>query len=148
MGKDQVPLDEPENPLHPCWTDIFDSQTAFDSAVDHFHEWYEHMSNKIRNLHQKETETRIRFTGIHFSQAHLKILNLANFDKIGLILKKKVQNYILVALTLRFSRTRDNIDKLIEEALEKLDADGKLCSELSCICNQQYPKCPQINFIS
>ena len=63
MGKDQVPLDEPENPLHPCWTDIFDSQTAFDSAVDHFHEWYEHMSNKIRNLHQKETETRIRFTG-------------------------------------------------------------------------------------
>ena len=66
MGKDQVPLDEPENPLHPCWTDIFDSQTAFDSAVDHFHEWYEHMSNKIRNLHQKETETRIRFTGMQY----------------------------------------------------------------------------------
>ena len=73
---------------------------------------------------------------------------MPNFDKIGLILKKKVQNYILVALTLRFSRTRDNIDKVIEEALEKLDADGKICSELSCICNQQYPKCPQINFIS
>ena len=53
----------------------------------------------------------------------------------------------LVAITLRLSNTRDNISKLIEQALDKLDADDKMCSELSCICNKQYPKCPQIDFI-
>ena len=64
MGKDQVTLDEPENHLHPCWTDLFDSQTAFDSAVDLLFEWYDRMSNKIQNLHQKQTQVRVRFTGI------------------------------------------------------------------------------------
>ena len=54
----------------------------------------------------------------------------------------------LVAFTLRLSNTRDNIYKLIEQALDKLDADNKICTELSCICNKLYPKCPQINFIS
>ena len=56
--------------------------------------------------------------------------------------------FLLVAYTLRLSNTRDNISKLIEQALDKLDADGKICTELSCICNKLYPKCPQINFIS
>ena len=54
----------------------------------------------------------------------------------------------LVAITLRLSNTRDNISKLIEQALDKLDADDKICTEISCICNKLYPKCPQINFIS
>ena len=129
MGKDQVILDEPANYLHPCWTDLFDSQNAFDSALDRLYEWYDYMSNKIQNLHQKRTETRVRFTGI------FEII----FSK---------NNVFIVALTLRISNTRDNISKLIEQGLEKLDADGKICTELSCICNQQYPKCPQINFIS
>ena len=52
-----------------------------------------------------------------------------------------------VRLTLRLTNKRNDISKLIEEALDKLDADDKMCSELSCICNKQYPKCPQIDFI-
>ena len=54
----------------------------------------------------------------------------------------------LVAFTLRLSNTRDTIYKLIEQARDKLDADNKICTEISCICNNLYPKCPQINFIS
>ena len=73
MGKDQVILDEPDNHLHPCWTDLFDSQNAFDSALDRLYEWYDYMSNKIQNLHQKETETRVRFTGI------LKVISKTTF---------------------------------------------------------------------
>ena len=52
-----------------------------------------------------------------------------------------------VRLTLRLTNKRNDVSKLIEEALDKLDADDKMCSELSCICNKQYPKCPQIDFI-
>ena len=63
MGKNDVILDEPENPLNPCWTDIFESQAAFESAVQHLAGWYDKMTRKIKNLHQKETETRVRLTG-------------------------------------------------------------------------------------
>ena len=63
MGKDDVILEEPNYPLNPCWTDIFDSQAAFDNAVEHLAGWYDKMTLKIRNLHQKETETRVRLTG-------------------------------------------------------------------------------------
>ena len=45
-------------------------------------------------------------------------------------------------MTLRFRTTRDDIRAIIDEALDKLDNDGKICTPLSCICNQQYPKCP------
>ena len=96
MGKPKVSLDEPSNPLQPCWTDIFDSQNAFECGVELLNKWYDHMANKIQNLHQKETEKRVRFTGIntHFSQAYLRILKLTNFNKIGLNSEKKVQNYV------------------------------------------------------
>ena len=67
MGKADVSLDEPENPLNPCWTDIFDSQHAFDSAVEHLTTWYDYMTRKIQNSRQKETETRVRLTGNIFS---------------------------------------------------------------------------------
>ena len=63
MGKNDVILDEPENPLNPCWTVIFESQAAFESAVQHLAGWYDKMTRKIKNLHRKETETRVRLTG-------------------------------------------------------------------------------------
>ena len=66
MGKNDVILDEPDNPLNPCWTDIFESQAAFDSAVGHLADWYDKMTNKIKSLRRKETETRVRLTGNMF----------------------------------------------------------------------------------
>ena len=127
IGKETAPLNEPENPLHPCWTDLFDSQAAFDTAVVNLTQWYNLTSDKIRMSHQYDIEARIRFTG-----------NIAYvpYDMI-----------FSVGLTLRLTNKRNDVSKLIEEALDKLDADGKICSELSCICNKQYQKCPQINFI-
>ena len=127
IGKETAPLNEPENPLHPCWTDLFDSKAAFDTAVVNLTQWYNRITDKIRMSHQYDIEARIRFTG-----------NIAYvpYDMI-----------FSVGLTLRLTNKRNDVSKLIEEALDKLDADGKICSELSCICNKQYQKCPQINFI-
>ena len=127
IGKETASLNEPENPLHPCWTDLFDSQAAFDTAVVNLTQWYNLTSDKIRMSHQYDIEARIRFTG-----------NIAYvpYDMI-----------FSVGLTLRLTNKRNDVSKLIEEALDKLDADGKICSELSCICNKQNQKCPQINFI-
>lgn len=127
IGKVTDPLKEPENPLHPCWTDLFDSQAAFDEAILNLTEWYNQTSNKIRNSDQYDIEARIRLTGN---------IQYVLYDMI-----------YLVGLTLRLTNKRNDVSKLIEEALDKLDADGKICSELSCICNKQYQKCPQINFI-
>ena len=127
IGKVSAPLNEPENTVHPCWTDLFDSQAAFDEAVMNLTQWYNRASDKIRIAHQYDMEARIRFTG--------NISHVA-YDMI-----------FSVGLTLRLTNKRNDISKLIEEALDKLDADGKICSELNCICNKQYQKCPQINFI-
>ena len=113
--------------MHPCWTDLFDSQAAFDEAVMNLTQWYNRTSDKIRISHQYDMDARIRLTG---NISHVL------YDMI-----------FLVGLTLRLTNKRNDVSKLIEEALDKLDADGKICSELSCICNKQYQKCPQINFI-
>ena len=127
IGKVTGPLNEPENPLHPCWTDLFDSQAAFDEAVMNLTQWYNRASDKIRNSEQYNMEARIRLTGN---------IQYVPYDMI-----------FLVGLVLRLTNKRNDVSKLIEESLDKLDADGKICSELSCICNKQYQKCPQINFI-
>ena len=63
IGKVTAPLTEPENPLHPCWTDLLDSQAAFDEAVMNLTQWYNHASDKIRISNQYDMEARIRFTG-------------------------------------------------------------------------------------
>ena len=63
IGKVTDPLNGPENPLHPCWTDIFDSQAAFDEAVMNLTQWYNQTSNKIRDSDQYDIKARIRLTG-------------------------------------------------------------------------------------
>ena len=63
IGKVTAPLNEPENPLHPCWTDLFDSQAAFDEAVMNLTQWYKRASDKIKNSDQYDIEARIRLTG-------------------------------------------------------------------------------------
>ena len=47
-----------------------------------------------------------------------------------------------VKITLRINKIKTAIANCITEALKQLETDGKLCTELSCICQQQYPNCP------
>ena len=34
------------------------------------------------------------------------------------------------------------IEKLVNDALEELEQDGRICSEFNCICQNQFPNCP------
>ena len=48
----------------------------------------------------------------------------------------------LVRMTVTIQTTRDEIQKLVTDALDELDSKNLLCTELNCICNQQYTNCP------
>ena len=45
-------------------------------------------------------------------------------------------------MTVTIQTTREEILKLVDDALKELDSKNLLCTELNCICNQQYTKCP------
>ena len=74
MRRPWVVVRSPENPIHPCWTDLFDSQNAFDSAHERLKKWLTDMALKIEDLHEKDIDTQIRFTGISL------FVYLSNFD--------------------------------------------------------------------
>ena len=48
----------------------------------------------------------------------------------------------LVKITLRINKIKTALANCLTEALKQLETDGKICTEYSCICQQQYPNCP------
>ena len=127
MKHDDFIMLDPENQFLPCWNDSQEeSEALFQEAIQKIKQWSRDMVDRICNLRQKSAISWVRGSGnLYAHYTYMTIFNLA-----------------LVRMTVSIQTTRDEIQKLVTDALDELDSKNQLCTEINCICNQQYTNCP------
>ena len=118
----------PVNPIHPCWIDSqVESHLAFEQIVEKLKQWFKDMAIQIYNFREKNSLYWVRLSGT------LIVHNIFFTN--------------LVKTTLRINKIKTAIAECLDEALKQLESDGKICTEYSCICQQQYPNCPLMEIV-